>query len=93
MAILKLLNVGQTFGDHTILMDVDLEIQPREVFVLIGPTGAGKTVLLEAITGLVPVRSGKIFVSGRDVTAMPPEKRGIGIVYQDHSLFPHMTVL
>lgn len=74
------------------LRDIHLAIEENQFFVLMGPTGAGKTVLLEAIAGLVPVRGGKIFIRKREVTGLAPEKRGIGIVYQDHALFPHLTV-
>ena len=75
------------------LQDIRLTVAENEFFALMGPTGAGKTVLLEAIAGLVPVKSGKIFIGDREVTGLPPERRGIGIVYQDHALFPHQTVL
>lgn len=75
------------------LYDINLSIGKNEFFALMGPTGAGKTVLLEAIAGLVPLLRGKIFVGEREVTKLPPEKRGISIVYQDYALFPHLTVL
>jgi len=75
------------------LRDIHLTIAENEFFALMGPTGAGKTVLLEAIAGLVPVKSGRIFIGEREVTGLPPERRGIGIVYQDHALFPHQNVL
>jgi len=75
------------------LQNINLTLGENEFFALMGPTGAGKTVLLEAIAGLVPLKSGRIFIGEREVTALPPEKRGIGIVYQDHALFPHQTVL
>ena len=75
------------------LKDVNLIIEENEFFMLMGPTGAGKTVLLEAIAGLISVMSGRIFIHGRDVTALPSEKREVGIVYQDHALFPHLKVL
>jgi len=75
------------------LRDIHLTVAENEFFALIGPTGAGKTVMLEAIAGLVPVKSGRIFIGEREVTGLPPERRGIGIVYQDHALFPHQTVL
>ena len=75
------------------LIDINLSIGESEFFVLMGPTGAGKTVLLEAMAGLVPVRSGKIYIGERDVTTLPPEKRGVSLVYQDYALFPHLTVL
>ena len=75
------------------LRDIGLAIDQNEFFVLMGPTGAGKTVLLEAIAGLVPVKDGRVFVMDREITHLPPEKREVGIVYQDHALFPHLTVL
>jgi len=75
------------------LSDINLSIGENEFFILMGPTGAGKTVLLEAIAGLVPVKSGKIIIGERDITTLPPEKRGVSIVYQDYALFPHLTVL
>jgi len=75
------------------LHDINLSIEEGGFFVLMGPTGAGKTVLLEALAGLVPVKSGRIIIEGKDVTRLPPEKRGISIVYQDYALFPHLTVI
>ncbi len=74
------------------LRDITLSIAENQFFVLMGPTGAGKTVLLEALAGLVPTRSGRILINGRDVTRFPPEKRGVSIVYQDYALFPHLSV-
>ena len=75
------------------IRSVDLSIEKGEFFTLLGPTGAGKTLVLEAISGLAPVTSGRILVEGREVTRIPPEHRGIGIVYQDYALFPHLNVL
>jgi len=75
------------------LRDVSLRIDRGEFFALLGPTGSGKTVILESIAGLVRPTSGSIRVAGRDVTRLAPELRQIGIVYQDYSLFPHLTVL
>ncbi|HNQ84616.1 MAG TPA: ABC transporter ATP-binding protein [Deltaproteobacteria bacterium] len=74
------------------LRDIDLSIEDGGFFVLMGPTGAGKTVLLEAIAGLVPVLGGSIAVGGRDITRSQPEKRGVGIMYQDYALFPHLSI-
>jgi molybdate/tungstate transport system ATP-binding protein len=74
------------------LEDIHLQVAPGEAFALLGPTGAGKTLLLEAIVGVVPVNRGRILIDGHDVTGLPPERRKIGIVYQDHALFPHLTV-
>jgi molybdate/tungstate transport system ATP-binding protein len=75
------------------LRNINLAVAENEFFMLMGPTGAGKTVLLEAIAGLIPVNSGRIFIEGRDVTELPSEKREVGLVYQDHALFPHLNVL
>jgi len=74
------------------LRDIDLNVGRGGFFALIGPTGAGKTLVLEAITGLVKPFSGRIHINGREVTGLPPEKRGVGIVYQDCALFPHLKV-
>jgi len=84
-------NVNIRLGEFD-LREIDLSIEKNEFFILMGPTGAGKTVLLEAIAGLIRVDRGRIVVGGRDVTGLPPEKRGVSIVYQDYSLFPHLTV-
>jgi molybdate/tungstate transport system ATP-binding protein len=74
------------------LDDISLHVANGEFFVLLGPTGAGKTVLLDSVAGLLPAKSGRIRLAGRDVTHLSPEKRGVGIVYQDSALFPHLTV-
>lgn len=71
---------------------IHLHVADGEFFVLLGPTGAGKTVLLDSVAGLLPIESGRICLAGRDVTHLSPEKRGVGIVYQDSALFPHLTV-
>ena len=72
---------------------IDLEIEKGEFFIIVGPTGAGKTILLETIAGIYNINTGKIIVDGKDITQYPPEKRNIGIVYQDFSLFPHLNVI
>jgi molybdate/tungstate transport system ATP-binding protein len=74
------------------LRDINIDVAENEFFILMGPTGAGKTVLLEAIAGLVPIKSGKIYINDNDITRLSPEKRGISIVYQDYALFPHLTI-
>ncbi|MBN1151545.1 ATP-binding cassette domain-containing protein, partial [candidate division WOR-3 bacterium] len=81
------LNLGSFY-----LENIDLEIQSGEYFIILGPTGAGKSIMLEALAGLHPLIEGKIEVNGKDITNFPPERRKIGIVYQDYSLFPHMSV-
>ncbi len=78
--------------DDFLLEGVDLDVEPGEYFVILGPTGAGKTVLLESIAGLYRLKRGRIWVGGEEVTQLEPEKRGISIVYQDQVLFPHLSV-
>jgi len=72
--------------------DVTLEINEDEYFIFLGPSGSGKTMLLELIAGMWAPDSGKIFINDQDVTKLPPEKRGVGFVYQNYMLFPHKTV-
>jgi molybdate/tungstate transport system ATP-binding protein len=71
---------------------VSLAIPPDRVLVVLGPSGAGKTVLLETIAGLRPQQGGQISLAGTDITSLPPERRRIGLVFQDAALFPHLTV-
>ncbi|TET41134.1 MAG: ABC transporter ATP-binding protein [Dehalococcoidia bacterium] len=89
MIAIKKLKVN--LGGFT-LQDINLDIKRGEYFIILGPTGAGKTVLLEAIAGLYPVVEGEVWINGREVTKLNPEKKGIGIVYQDQALFPHLSV-
>ncbi len=74
------------------LKDITLEVQDGEYFVLLGPTGAGKSVLLESIAGLKSIESGQICINGRDVTSLNLEKRNIGFAYQDYALYRHLSV-
>jgi ABC-type Fe3+/spermidine/putrescine transport system ATPase subunit len=71
---------------------VSLDIPPDRVLVVLGPSGAGKTLLLETIAGLRPQQAGQIILAGTDITSLPPERRRIGLVFQDAALFPHLTV-
>ncbi|WP_319378176.1 ATP-binding cassette domain-containing protein [uncultured Methanocorpusculum sp.] len=72
--------------------DLNLDVKEGEYCIILGPTGAGKTILLETIAGIHYPKSGRICLNGKDITNTPPESRGIGMVYQDYMLFPHMTV-
>jgi len=75
------------------LNDVSLTINRGDYYFIVGPSGAGKTVILEAIAGLHRPRRGRILLRGEEVTSLPPEKRRVALVYQDYSLFPHMSVI
>ncbi|MHA1267020.1 MAG: tungstate ABC transporter ATP-binding protein WtpC [Candidatus Helarchaeota archaeon] len=74
------------------LKNITLEIKEGEFFVILGPSGAGKTLLLEVIAGIHYPDSGNIFFKGEDITWVPPEKRKVGFVFQDYALFPHMRI-
>ncbi len=89
--MIQIKNLCVDLGDF-MLRDINLTVDEGEYFIILGPTGAGKTVLLESIAGLYPVKSGEIWLRGKEVTRLRPEKRGISIVYQDHVLFPHLSV-
>jgi molybdate/tungstate transport system ATP-binding protein len=83
--------VSLTLGSFS-LHDVSLTINRGDYYFIVGPSGAGKTVLLEAIAGLHHPLRGRVLLRGEDITSLPPEKRGLALVYQDYSLFPHMKV-
>jgi molybdopterin-binding protein len=74
------------------LRDITLEVPKGGYALIIGPTGSGKTTLLEAVAGHARLRSGRIFMHDDDVTDLPPERRGLGFVYQQYHLFPHLSV-
>jgi len=89
--MITLENVSHEWGDFS-LKNVSFSVDEGEYFVILGPTAAGKTLILETIAGFYIPRRGNIFLNGRNSTYIPPEKRNIGFVYQDYSLFPHMAV-
>jgi putative spermidine/putrescine transport system ATP-binding protein len=91
-AAVRLTNLVKTYGHVTAIDDVSVQIRRGEFFSLLGPSGCGKTTTLRAIAGLAPVDNGTIEIFGRDVTELPPNKRNIGLVFQNYALFPHMTV-
>ena len=74
------------------LDNLSLKIESGEYFIILGPTGAGKTLFLELIAGFYSPESGRILIDGKEVTHLPPEKHELVFVYQDYSLFPHMSV-
>ena len=85
-------DVDVAFGDHQAVSGLDLEIQEGEFFTLLGPSGCGKTTALRALAGFVEPTGGRIHIDGRDVTRVPSEKRGVGMVFQNYALFPSMNV-
>ncbi|MFD9161177.1 ABC transporter ATP-binding protein [Streptomyces sp. NPDC059558] len=84
--------VTVAYGGNTVLDSLDLTVEPGEVMALLGPSGSGKTTALRAVAGFVRPADGRVLIGDRDVTALPPHKRGIGMVVQQYALFPHMRV-
>jgi len=89
--MIRVENISKDLGEF-FLKDVSINIGTGEYLMILGPTGAGKTILLETIAGIYPPDKGRVYLNGRDVTRLPPRKRNIGMVYQDYMLFPHLTV-
>jgi sulfate/thiosulfate transport system ATP-binding protein len=85
-------NVTKRFGDFVALDDVSLAVESGSLTALLGPSGSGKSTLLRVIAGLEVPDKGDVFISGREATAIAPQKRGVGFVFQHYAPFKHMTV-
>ncbi|MGE0237748.1 MAG: ABC transporter ATP-binding protein [Parvibaculaceae bacterium] len=92
MSGIRLESICKSFGGFQALKNVDLEVKQGEFVTLLGASGSGKTTCLRAIAGFVQADAGRVFIDEDDVTAMPPFKRNIGMVFQHYALFPHMTI-
>ena len=92
MTAVWLQNITKTYGETRAIDNLSLEIASGEFLTLLGPSGCGKTTTLRAIAGLVVQDSGSVKIGGVDLSAVPTHKRNIGMVFQSHALFPHMTV-
>ncbi|MBR0725510.1 ABC transporter ATP-binding protein [Bradyrhizobium manausense] len=84
--------LDKSFGSHRALRAIDLDIHNGEFLTLLGPSGCGKTTLMRVIAGLETNDGGTVMIDGRDVTHESPRRRGLGMVFQSYSLFPHMSV-
>jgi putative spermidine/putrescine transport system ATP-binding protein len=91
MPNVKLAGVGKKYKDVDALRDVSLEIRDQEYVSIIGPSGCGKSTLLKCIAGIIRQDSGQILIGDREVSALPPEERQLGYMFQEIALFPHMT--
>jgi thiamine transport system ATP-binding protein len=90
---LEVRSIHVTFDDVTVLDDVSLSLDVGEVLALLGPSGSGKSTLLRVIAGIVEPDAGTVLVDGIDVTRTPTHRRGVGMVFQDNQLFPHLSTL
>ena len=86
-------HVTKRFADVTAVSEFSATLEDGELVSLLGPSGCGKSTLLNMLSGILPVSGGRIYFDDQDVTGMPPEKRGIGLVFQNYALYPHMTVM
>ena len=92
MAEIVLRGVSKRFKHNEAVRDLDLTIADGEFVVLLGPTGAGKTTTLRLIAGLEAPESGRVTIAGEDVTLLPPAARDVTFVFQQYSLYPHLSV-
>ena len=99
MASIKFDNVSFAYGNNQILRNFSLEVDDSQIMCLVGPSGCGKTTLIRCLLGFNKPSSGEIWIGDRCVFSqakrinIPPERRGVGVVFQDYAVWPHMTVL
>lgn len=91
--MVRLEGITKEFPGGFGVFGVDLEVREGEVFVLLGASGSGKTTLLHLVAGLMAPDRGRVFLSGKEVSTLPPERREVGYVFQDQALWPHLTAL
>ncbi|PLS24806.1 ABC transporter ATP-binding protein [Bifidobacterium imperatoris] len=89
--MLELKNITKSFGDTHVLNGISLTLGDGQIMSILGPSGGGKTTLLNIILGITDATSGQILYNGEDLTQVPMEKRGFNIVFQDYALFPNLT--
>jgi trehalose transport system ATP-binding protein len=89
---LELKNITKKYGSHFVIQDLSLTVNSGEFFVVLGPSGGGKSTLLKQIAGIETPESGQVLIDGVDVTNLPPNKRNIAMVFQSYALYPNMNV-
>ncbi|MEE1931119.1 ABC transporter ATP-binding protein [Streptomyces sp. TRM 70351] len=92
MASLDVESLTVRFGERTVLDAVGLAVRPHETVCVLGPSGSGKSTLLRAVAGLQSAESGRVLLAGEDLSGVPPHRRGLGLMFQDHQLFPQRDV-
>ncbi|MEO1397806.1 MAG: ABC transporter ATP-binding protein, partial [Pseudomonadota bacterium] len=92
-AYVRFENVQKSYdGETLVVKDLNIDIPEGEFLTMLGPSGSGKTTSLMMLAGFEPATNGEIFLDGKSINNVPPNKRGIGMVFQNYALFPHMTV-
>ena len=89
---LRLIGLEKYYGDNLAVAGIDLDVRDGEFLTLLGPSGCGKTTTLGLVAGFFPPSAGEVWIAGRAITALPPFRRDIGVVFQDYALFPHLSV-
>lgn len=89
--MLELKHIVKKYDDNVILDDISLSVEDGEIISILGPSGGGKTTLLNVILGITPISSGQIVYDGTDLSGVSMQKRGFNIVFQDYALFPNLT--
>ena len=92
MAYIRFEKINKMFGSNHVLKDIELDVEKGQFVTLLGPSGCGKSTLLRCLSGLEQVTSGRIYLEGEDITEVIPRRRGIGMVFQQYSLFPNLSV-
>src|SRR5262245_55997055 len=87
----QLRNVSFAYRREPVIHNVAIAIPQGTFVTLLGPSGCGKTTILKLLAGYLTPQQGQILIHGKDVTALPPERRNVGMVFQNHALFPHLT--
>lgn len=89
---LRITDVRKSYGGERGVDSVSIDVAPGEFFTMLGPSGSGKTTTLNLVAGFLQPDAGSIELDGRELSGVPPHKRGLGMVFQQYALFPHMTI-
>jgi ABC-type Fe3+/spermidine/putrescine transport system ATPase subunit len=91
--MLEIRHIDQHYAERPLLQNASLQVSAGEIVALLGPSGSGKSTLLKIVAGLQVPDAGRVWWDGRDITDVPPERRGFALMFQDFALFPHLSVL
>ena len=92
-ALVEFVGVQKSYdGETLVVKDLNLKVARGEFLTMLGPSGSGKTTVLMMVAGFEPATHGEIYLDGQPINNVPPHKRGIGMVFQNYALFPHMSV-